>query len=330
MIPIHQHGGQLRQAAQHYQIPLEQWLDLSTGISPHTYPLVKLPLDCWQRLPECNDGLEIAAVNYYGSEILLPVSGSQEAIQRLPLLRQKSKVGIVSPAYHSHAHAWQKLGHQVVEISPDAVEESLDSLDVLIVVNPSNPTACYYQSEQLKQWHQQLQSRKAWLIVDEAFMDSTPELSLIEEQPQEGLIVLRSIGKFFGLAGIRLGFVWANEAILQSLVDLQDDWSVSHPARYIGKLALANQAWQKQQREILKAEGERLAELLQISYQQTVTSTPLFSYINLPQAAKEHQRLAQKGILTRLFTQPSALRFGLPCSEQAWQRLERVLLEKTA
>jgi len=117
---LHCHGGQLQRASQQYKIPLEQWLDLSTGINPNSYPLPDVPHKVWQRLPEINDGLEHAASQYYGSEYLLPVAGSQEAIQRLPAIlskQKKLKVGIIKPAYHSHQQAWEKLGHEVISLA---------------------------------------------------------------------------------------------------------------------------------------------------------------------------------------------------------------------
>ena len=317
MLPTHQHGGQLKRASEQYNIPLEDWLDLSTGINPNSYPLPSVPTHIWQRLPEVNDGLETAAAAFYGSSRLLPVAGSQEAIQRLPLLRKKSRVGIISPAYHSHQQSWERAGHDVVEIPREQIEEVLPSLDVLLLVNPTNPTTERYSLDELKHWHQQLQQRDGWLVVDEAFMDLTPEGSLIKNQPQNGLIVLRSIGKFFGLAGIRLGFVWAESAILEGLIKLQDDWSVSNPARWAGQLALADIEWQNQQREWIPQAMEKLVMTLEATYQCEVAQAGLFAYLVLgrERARIEHESLCHNGVLTRLFEGAGALRFGLSLSK---------------
>lgn len=320
---LHEHGGQLQAASQRYAIPLADWLDFSTGISPWIYPLPPVPPECWQRLPEANDGLEAAAAHYYASSALLAVSGSQEAIQRLPLLRPPlQRVGILSPAYHSHRQAWQAAGHEVITLELAQLEAVLPTLDVLVLVNPTNPSAQRYPPGILRGWHQVLALRGGWLVVDEAFMDVTPTASLISPEPLPGLIVLRSVGKFFGLAGIRLGFVWAEPSVLQVLQRLQDDWSVSHPARWAGKLALADTDWQQQQCERLHIAAQRLHTLLEQYYGRQVLSTPLFAYVPLQQAAKVHVQLAQQGILTRCFKEPAALRFGLPATENAWQRLE--------
>ncbi|MGB0848260.1 MAG: threonine-phosphate decarboxylase CobD [Thiolinea sp.] len=322
MKPVHQHGGQLRLASEKYGIPLPEWLDLSTGISPFVYPLPEVPLSCWQRLPETGDGLEAAAASYYGSDYLLPVSGSQEAIQRLPLLRTQSRVGIISPAYHSHQQAWVNAGHQVSGLVTANIDEKLAELDVLLLVNPNNPNTEYFSREQLLHWHQQLASRGGWLVVDEAYMDCQPDGGLIQPQPLAGLIVLRSVGKFFGLAGIRLGFVWADAELLQALVALQDDWSVSHPARWAGRLALADAYWQQQQRERLIHSGQRLKDMVQAAYPDAlVKATALFVYCRLPTARMEFERLASAGVLLRYFAEPAALRFGLPETEADWARL---------
>ena len=313
MRPTHQHGGQLKLASERYNIPLDQWIDLSTGINPNSYPLPPVPAEIWQRLPEVNDGLEDAAAAFYGSSHLLPVAGSQEAIQRLPLLRKQSRVGIISPAYHSHQKAWEAAGHEVIEVSRGELEEVLPTLDVLLLVNPTNPTAERYSLKTLRYWHAQLLAQGGWLVVDEAFIDLTPEKSLITEEPQKGLIVLRSIGKFFGLAGIRLGFVWAEPDILAALINLQDDWSVSNPARWAGRLALSDKQWQLEQRQLIPMKMAALKEHLQATYNAPVAEAGLFAYVVLgkAEALAEHEKLCSKGTLTRLFPAFGALRFGL-------------------
>ena len=324
----HNHGGQLQLASQKYSILLDDWLDLSTGISPFIYPLPVVPKRCWQRLPEVKDGLEEAASNYYGSPFLLTVSGSQEAIQSLPLLfsNARARVGIIEPAYHSHQQAWLDAGHHLITLKPNEVEKQLSTLDVLIVVNPTNPTALTYKRQTLMKWHQQLAKHKACLIVDEAFMDATPEQSLIQKTPLSGLIVLRSIGKFFGMAGIRLGFVWAEESLLKRLAKRQNDWSVSHPARWAGTIALQDRSWQHEQRKRLFGSSEQMQRLLAQHFHAHIDSTALFAYFQHEQAVCFHEQLAQQGVLTRLFNEPLALRFGLPANEEQWLRLETALV----
>ncbi|MBD9481878.1 threonine-phosphate decarboxylase [Pseudomonas sp. PDM14] len=322
-----EHGGRLRQAAQQYGIELAQWLDLSTGIAPYGWELPAIPHAAWNRLPELDDGLEAAARDYYGVPALLPVAGSQAAIQALPRLRRNLQVGIVSPAYAEHAEAWRREGHRLIELSEGSVGRALDRLDVLVVINPSNPTGRCIDKQLLLEWHARLAERGGWLVVDEAFVDCTPQESLASDSPQPGLIVLRSFGKFFGLAGIRLGFVIAEQSLLQRLDELLGPWAVSGPARVVATALLQDQPGQQRQRQRLQADGLRLAILLSRYGHPPAGGTALFQLVLSPRAADVHAFFAQRGILARRITNPSGLRFGLPGDEAQWQRLEQALRE---
>lgn len=318
-----EHGGRLRQFSARYQRPEADWLDLSTGINPNGWPVPDLPAEVWQRLPDNDDELMSAAQSYYQTGALLAVPGSQTAIQQLPYLRKKSRVGIISPAYAEHAYCWQQAGHEVLGVSADHID--LTSLDVLIVVNPNNPTGQVISTEQLQQWHQQLQQQGGWLIVDEAFIDSTPQNSLLTYGPQEGLIVLRSLGKFFGLAGLRIGFVSAQKALLQQLEQSLGPWPIAHASRYIATSALSDKAWQQKTCEQLKQSSLRLAALLADYSLLPDGGCDLFQRVKTDKAEAVHHQLAEQGILTRLFNEPASLRFGLPGTENDWQWLHRAL-----
>jgi cobalamin biosynthesis protein CobC len=320
-----EHGGRLRAASLAYGIALADWLDLSTGIAPYGWPLPPIPASAWARLPEQQDDLEIAARDYYGVSNLLPVAGSQAAIQALPRLVRNATVGIVSPAYAEHAAAWQREGHKLLEISEGAIERALERLDVLLLVNPNNPTGRRIEPQRLLEWHARLAERGGWLVVDEAFIDCTPEFSLAAFSERPGLIVLRSFGKFFGLAGIRLGFVLAAPSVLEQLAELLGPWAVSGPSRVVATALLQDHAGQRVQRERLLVDGERLATLLSAQGFAPTGGCALFQFCCTPRAAELHEFLATKGILTRLFSSPSSLRFGLPADESGWQRLQQAL-----
>ena len=158
-----EHGGRLRKAALDYAIAEADWLDLSSGLAPWPFPIPPIPLRAWARLPENDDGLEQAACEYYGTPHVLPVAGSQAAIQLLPRLRRAGKVGVLSPCYAEHAHAWRQSGHIVREIMEQEVDFYLDTLDVLVVVNPNNPTGVRHTPERLLEWHARLVQRGVWL-----------------------------------------------------------------------------------------------------------------------------------------------------------------------
>lgn len=319
------HGGRLRQAARDHGIPLAHWLDLSTGINPVGWPVPPLPSACWQRLPEDDDGLLEAAGAYYGTQHLLPCAGSQQAIQALPRLRGPCRVGMLHPAYAEHAHAWRVAGHEVVPLSAADIDACLATLDVLLLINPNNPTGQCHTPSQLLDWCGRLAARGGWLVVDEAFMDVTPQQSIAAHSGREGLVVLRSLGKFFGLAGARVGFVLAWPQLLQQLAASFGPWAVSHPAREVARLALLDTSWQHAMRGQLQQQGARLRMLLTHAGLAPHGGTALFQYLRHAEAVPIHQALARQGILVRRFQQPTALRFGLPGSEAEWQRLQAAL-----
>ncbi|MBE0470157.1 MAG: threonine-phosphate decarboxylase [Methyloprofundus sp.] len=319
------HGGRLLEAAQSYQIPVSDWLDLSTGINPNGYPVPKIPDAVWLRLPENLDGLIAAAEQYYQCASLLPVAGSQAAIQTLPQLRKAAVVGLVTPSYAEHAHAWQRAGHSIISLSVNDIDLYINQLDCLVLVNPNNPSACQFSQAQCLAWLAVLQKKQGWLIVDEAFIDCLPELSLSAYAPLKGLIILRSIGKFFGLAGIRAGFVLAEADILNQLNELLGPWALSNPTRFVTACALQDKQWQDDTRVQLQYDSERLARLL-CAYQLVPTgSTALFQWVAVVNAAEIHHLLAKQAVFTRLFAQPASLRFGLPANESEWAHLTSAL-----
>ncbi|MDP2878015.1 MAG: threonine-phosphate decarboxylase CobD [Sulfuricella sp.] len=320
-----EHGGKIRQAALHYGIPPEDWLDLSTGINPLGWPVPAIPLECWRRLPEADDGLELAACGYYGGDSLLAVAGSQAAIRALPELRSPCRVGVLAPTYAEHGYAWSRSGHAVEPLAPNEIELCLDRLDVLVLVNPNNPTGERFSVEALRAWHGRLAARGGWLVVDEAFMDATPEHSLVAYAGTEGLVVLRSLGKFFGLAGARVGFVMAWPELLERLNEAQGPWTLAHPARHAARLALADGVWQKTARQHLENSSRRLADLLTQFGLAPSGGTALFQWVECKRTPTLHKVLARQGILVRRFDDPAGLRFGLPGAEAEWLRLEQAL-----
>ncbi|NMX69474.1 threonine-phosphate decarboxylase [Pseudomonas sp. WS 5111] len=320
-----EHGGRLRKAALQYGIAQEDWLDLSSGLAPWPWPIPPIPLRAWARLPETDDGLEQAACDYYGAAQVLPVAGSQAAIQLLPRLRRAGKVGVLSPCYAEHAQAWRRAGYIVREVLEQEVDFFLDSLDVLVVVNPNNPTGLSLTPQRLLDWHARLAQRGGWLVVDEAFMDNTPHLSLASQANQVGLIVLRSFGKFFGLAGVRLGFVLAERKLLKLLAEQVGPWAVSGPTRELGQVCLRDSAGHTYQRQRCEDASQRLFRLLEQYGLRPQGGCALFQWLITDRAELLHEFMAQRGILLRLFVHDSSLRFGLPGTDADWLRLEHAL-----
>ncbi|WP_273829576.1 threonine-phosphate decarboxylase CobD [Pseudomonas sp. SBT1-2] len=321
-----EHGGRLRKAAEQYGIAEADWLDLSSGLAPWPWTIPEIGIRAWARLPETDDGLEQAARDYYGAAHVLPVPGSQAAIQLLPRLRRAGKVGVLSPCYAEHAEAWRRSGYIVREVLEQEVDFFLDSLDVLVVVNPNNPTGLSLTPERLLDWHARLAQRGGWLVVDEAFMDNTPQLSLAAQADQVGLIVLRSFGKFFGLAGVRLGFVLAERKLLKLLAEQVGPWAVSGPTRVLGQVCLRDSQGHARQRLRSEVASLRLAHLLERHGLKPQGGCALFQWLITDRAELLHEFMARRGILLRLFSHNSSLRFGLPADEADWSRLEQAFV----
>jgi cobalamin biosynthesis protein CobC len=322
-----EHGGRLQRAAREYGIPLGQWLDLSTGISPFGWPVPAMPPSVWQRLPEDDDGLIEAACAYYEAPRVLPVAGSQAAIQALPRLRETSRVGIIAPGYAEHAQAWRRAGHLVECVAAEALLDRLAQWDVLVLIHPNNPGGDCFDVESLLRIHAELAARGGWLVVDEAFMDVTPGNSLCPYTDRDGLIVLRSVGKFFGLAGARAGFVCAAAALLEALQEKLGPWTLSGPTRYVLRQALADRVWHVSARMRLMTASKRLAALLARHGLGPTAGCGLFQWCCFDRAPAVHRALARHGILTRLFDTPPSLRFGLLPDDAALERLDKALTE---
>lgn len=322
------HGGDLDAARRQFPRAPEPWIDLSTGVNPQSYQVPELATEIWSRLPQPSSAraLREVAARRYGAatpERIVAAAGTQALIQIIPRLVGQSRVAVLGPTYREHAAAWRREGHQVIEISDLA---SAKSARVVVVVNPNNPTGRVVPADELRDLAATLDQRDGFLVVDEAFADvMAPEISIISGLPRATL-VLRSFGKTYGLAGLRLGFGIAHEEIALRLRDLLGPWSVSGPAIAVGVVALADDRWLKRSREKLESGGLRLDALLQAAGCAAIGGTPLFRLVSHPKAQDVVDALGRHGIHVRHFSeQPAWLRFGLPRSEQAWQRLELAL-----
>jgi len=324
-----EHGGNLRAAVQAFGRPVADWLDLSAGLNPHWYRAPALPGNAWHRLPEVDDALLHAACAFYGAPHLLAVAGTQAAIQALPRLRAPSRVVVAAPSYAEHAHHWRQHGHSMREVAYADLDAALDSCDVLVVCNPNNPTGATVPAATLLEWHARLAARGGWLVVDEAFADMAPLDSVAAHSGQPGLIVLRSVGKFFGLAGVRVGFAGAQPPLLAALATALGPWTVSGPAQQVARAALEDVQWHASMRIHLAQQGARLRTLL-AAHGIASTGTDLFQWWPEPRAIAMHAHMAERGIWVRLFAHAArGIRLGLPPDDIAWRRLAQALTEWT-
>jgi len=421
------HGGDLWRAMQQYGGAPSEWLDLSTGINPHAYPVPPLPDDIWRCLPNDHDGLNEIAAQYYGlceHQPLLAVPGSQYAIRHLPALLPPGAVGIADLTYSEYAPAFQRAGHPVLRYRyPDLDAPPMDTADAaittctasmagtagtastagtantashmrtfasalsedgtdiplftlhpdrvlpealryLVVVNPNNPSTHHYSVSSLLKWRDTLHARGGMLIVDEAFADVDPSHSVLHaftgrsnadgmrshvgsggengndgnderdgnvgniERDFAGVLVLRSVGKFFGLAGIRAGFVMGPASVLHDLSQQMGAWAVSGPARHAMRHALPDLAWQTAMRARLKDQSASMMAIL-AGHRLHGRATPLFVWLPHPQAAALQQGMAQYRIWTRLFGPcassggHASLRIGIPADTADLDRLDQ-------
>lgn len=326
---LREHGGRVDEAERLYPSAETPWIDLSTGINPHAYPVPPVPPEAYQRLPLGRDIAQLAeaAAAAYGrpaGTALLPVPGSEIAIRLLPLLQGgRARVGIVGRTYSSHAAAWQEAGAEVRPLSalPDPAARDLD---VVVLVNPNNPGGEAVARADLLAFAEKWGASGRNLVVDEAFCDVTPDLSLLPMPTlPDGVVVLRSLGKFFGLAGLRVGFVAVNERAATAWRRRLGDWPVSGPACTIAAAALSDAGWIAAMREQLAAERRRLEAVLSAGGLLPRGGTDLFVLAEAPAGLDLVDRFARAGILIRGFPHtPSRVRFGLPADEAAWRRLE--------
>lgn len=321
------HGGAVRAAARRYGIAESEWLDLSTGINPNGWPVPTLDPEIWRRLPEPDDGLDEAGRTWAGAPAeagCLPVPGTQAAIQHLPLLRNTATVGVPEPGYNEHARWWGAAGHEVLPVHADELEHHLEALDVLVWIHPNNPTGEQLPRSVLRDWHLRLAQRGGWLVVDEAFLDDPAE-SMATLAGEEGLIVLQSLGKIFGLAGARTGLVLGPPRLCEQLEASLGPWSVPGPTRAVMIQALRDRDWQQHNRQQLRDNSRRLKALLDEKGLTVAGHTALFAWCPTPEASRIAEALARQGILVRVFDPPCALRIGLPGDETQWQRLRDAL-----
>jgi cobalamin biosynthetic protein CobC len=323
------HGGNINAAQRLFPDAPEPWIDLSTGINPEPYPIGEVPASAWTRLPQPADltALEIVARHAYGAGVsaeIVAAPGTQAIIQWLPRLFRAHRVGILGHTYGEHAQCWRAAGAETVVVHSLA---DFETCDVGVVVNPNNPDGRIVEPEQLAPAAAALAMRGGLLVVDEAFMDViAPAMSLIPILPREGAVVMRSFGKAYGLAGLRLGFAVASRAFGVKLRGALGPWAVSGPAIEIGRRALADRNWLTKTTTRLNEDAKRLDHLLTMAGFTVAGGTPLFRLVEREDAELWFQRLGHSGILTRPFpTRPSALRFGIPSDETGWARLETAL-----
>jgi len=311
------HGGGLDAAIAKYGGARSEWLDLSTGINPHPYPPVTLQNADWANLPDstAQSGLIAAARNFWqvppGAEILA-ANGASALIAMMPLLTQGKTVSIPGPTYNEHAAAFAAQGWTVIP--------HLAPADALVLVHPNNPDGKLWRADDIDP------SAYRLLVIDESFCDTTPDRTTMALAGRDNVVILKSFGKFWGLAGLRLGFAICTSANHSRLNALCGPWPVSGPALAIGATALADHSWAKTTRARLTSDSARLDQIATAAGFTPIGGTDLFRLYDTPNATTAQRQLAEAKILGRIFPYSKTwLRLGLPGEDTAFLRLQAAL-----
>jgi cobalamin biosynthetic protein CobC len=322
------HGGRLDAARRLYPNAPQPWIDLSTGINPRPYPIPTLAPGIFARLPDDNAfaALESAARAAYGAPDAVEIvagAGVQAFIQLLPRLCPARRVAVLGFTYAEHAACWGAAGATVETVE---TFEAMGAADVAVIVNPNNPDGRLLSPDALSPLAAAMTKKGGLLVLDESFMDFTPSQSAVAHAGQEGVVVLRSFGKAYGLAGLRLGFALASPSRAATLRAALGPWAVSGPALAIGARALAHLDWRASAAAACARDAARLDGLLSRAGFALLGGAALFRLAAHEKAAARHAHLCEKGVLARAFPErPDWLRFGLPGDEAAWRRLEAAL-----
>lgn len=328
------HGGQLQQVANQYKISPNDWLDVSTGIAPISYPIPNIPLDVWQQLPQKNPALIATAKQYYQCSELMVTNGSQAIIKALPALYLKKNtkgkdVYLPERGYKEHAYAWRNAGYNL-HFYQKLLPKATDLLPncVLVIINPNNPTGQFINREVINKYQEKVKHLNGLLVLDEAFIDVMPSnASHCNQAADDHSLVLRSFGKFFGLAGIRIGFLVANSDWCNTFKELLGPWQINGPAQIIAQQALQDKTWHTTQRVTLSklrvAQEKMFKQVFSQAVLQDINGCDLFLTLSFTQqdiAKTLYHLLCQQGVYCRLSDEQDTLRFGI-VKEQCLERL---------
>ncbi|KRW97380.1 threonine-phosphate decarboxylase CobD [Paracoccus sp. MKU1] len=309
------HGGDIDKAASRFG--RADWIDLSTGINRRPWQAGPLSPHALTALPTRADTARLcalAAARFGGpQDQVLPLAGASAAIQLLPHLLPGRRAAVLSPTYNEHAASLRAAGWDVAEPADPA---ALAGADLAVIVNPNNPDGREFTPAQIAA----IAASVGHLVVDESFADPRPDLSVAGARP-ENVTVLRSFGKFWGLAGLRLGFAIAAPDLLARLAERAGPWSVGGPALEIGAQALADAQWIDDTVVWLSEAALHLDQIV-TPHWPLAGGTHLFRLYDTPDAPAAHELLARAGIWSRIFPwHPRWIRLGIPGSREEFDRV---------
>jgi len=305
------HGGGLDAAIARWGGTRASWLDLSTGVNPVPYPLPDIAPDAWTALPDqgAMDRLEAAARRFWrvpDTAGIVAANGASALIAAMPTLVANHPSHIPTPTYNEHAAAFAANGAGA-NAGPDGA--------VHVYVHPNNPDGRLAMRP----------DRRALTIIDESFCDVMPQVSHIDQTTRDDVVVLKSFGKFWGLAGVRLGFLIGAPRLTEQMRERLGPWAVSGPALAIGAEALRDVAWAEATRARLAEDATRLDRLMTAKGAAIVGGTSLFRLYQVDSPTDWQTRLAEAHIWSRVFPYSGNwLRLGLPHPDR-WDQIEAAL-----
>ncbi|MBT8459587.1 MAG: threonine-phosphate decarboxylase [Boseongicola sp.] len=320
----HDHGGDLSRAIDLFGGRKADWIDLSTGINRSPYPYDPICKESFEVLPELDAHARLLNAAQTAFQTTWPITatpGAQAAIQLLPQVTNLTDVRILSPTYNEFEGIFHHYGATVKRVSNPL---ELRGAATAVIVNPNNPTGSCLSVEELCE----IARRTGTLIVDESFADATPEASLLPLSMPGNVIVLRSFGKFYGLAGLRLGFVLGMREVIAKLANLAGPWAVSGPALEVATSAYSDPVWQSNTRARLALDTARCDSIIKNAKWELIGGTALFRTYQTTDAKGAQHLLAKHHIWSRVFPySPTWIRLGLPGSESEWERLTHAVNE---
>lgn len=314
------HGGGLDAAVALFGGTRAEWVDLSTGINPRPYPVPDIPQQVWTALPDtaATRALELAARDFWmvpEGAAVLAAPGASALIANMPRLAAPGRVRIIERTYNEHEAAFRAAGWDVVRAEPDG-----GRAEARVVVHPNNPTGLMWSGDDEA-------PGRGLMVIDESFCDVVLGNTRVRDMAEKpGVVILKSLGKFWGLPGLRLGFAIGDPALIARLREMLGPWPVSGPALHVGRVALEDMIWANRTRQRQHVDVARMDALVQMRGAELVGGTAMFRLYAVDDAARWQQRLAKGKVWSRTFPyEPTWLRLGLP-PDDGWDQLEAALV----
>lgn len=285
---ISPHGGNIIKICSTYGLRPEDILDFSANINPLGFPEVivgvinsNLQAILHYPDPDCIELKKALTKRHpFGEANIIIGNGSTELFYLIPRAFGVKKGFIFQPTFTEFARALRSSGVTVDEIICD--EDDMSNLhlieyaklfaaaaslkgprnrhnkfgSIIFLCNPNNPTGLLIKKWEILELANQL--RDTLIVVDEAFMDFVPtfeDYSVMTYAPEmENLIMVRSLTKFFGMPGIRLGFLVAHKDLVNMMVEYKEPWTVNSLAQMAGKAAISDESFILKSREYTNKE----------------------------------------------------------------------------